>query len=103
MNNNKDSKDSKEYRKNKKINKAKLRTGQKNKAFSRDEDSILNVLPSGAFDLKPNIINQEENKTKDLESPKNKSKINIIEETIDEEEYEQFDESYFDQIEYVKK
>ena len=96
-------KNSKEYRKNKKINKAKLRTEQKNKAFSRDEDSILNVLPSGAFDLKPNIINQKETEPKEVESPKNKTKINIVEEIIDEEEYEQFDESYFDQIEYVKK
>ena len=96
-------KDSKEYRKNKKINKAKLRTEQKNKAFLRDEDSILNVLPSGAFDLESNITNQEDIKIKDIESPKNMNKINIVQEIIDEKEYEQFDESYFDQIEYVKK
>ena len=47
MSNNKNN----EYRQNKKQNKAKIRSGQKQKDFSINEDSILNSLPTGAFDL----------------------------------------------------
>lgn len=98
MSDKKDNSKSIEYRKNKKINKAKIRVGQRNKDFLINEDSILNTLPSGAFDIKPPDIKPQDTKREVVENIKIKE--DILE---NNEDYEEFDESYFEQIPYTKE
>ena len=92
------------YRKNKKINKSKIKSGQMSKNFL-NEDSLLNVLPSGAFDKKEEKNNKSDEQNK-KEEPIKKEKIetindkNVLDDDIEEEE---FNESYFDQVPYTKK
>lgn len=100
----------KEYRMNKKINKSKIRSGQKSKnaLIYPEEYFNVNELPSGAFD-KNNTLNNDNNKEVfnkiDLEKQEeqiDKEKIHkiLLEE---EEEYEEFNENYFEPLPYVKK
>lgn len=90
-----------EYRKNKKQNKAKIRSGQMSKVFSHDYDNILNQLPSGDFDKKTEVI---ENETK-TEPKKEEIKITVsnipnVKDDIlyndDMDDYEEFDADYFE-------
>lgn len=89
-----------DYRKAKKINKSKIRDGKRQKEFLLDETSILNVLPSGAFDKKSpkkeedakDDINQDNNSKLEF---KNEANLKIIED--EEDEYEKFDDDYFKQ------
>ena len=108
MSTKKDNTKNNEFRRNKKINKAKIRDGQKNKNFLNNEDSILNTLPSGAFDRKiineNNIIDKEDNEIEKFENnniDKNNN-MNKKNDIIIEEEYEEFDESYFKPQVYQK-
>lgn len=100
----------KEYRMNKKINKSKIRSGQKSKnaLIYPEEDFNINELPSGAFD-KNNTLNNNDKKEDfnqiDLEKQEDlidKEKIHkiLLEE---DEEYEEFNENYFEPLPYVKK
>ena len=92
-----------EYRKNKKINKSKIRDGQNNKNFLLHEDSILNTLPSGDFDKIKNKENYEDHNMKDTVDTVDtvdtiKDNVDIINNDIDDE----FDDSYFEPIVYKK-
>jgi len=94
------------YRKNKKINKSKIKSGQMSKNFL-NEDSLLNVLPSGAFDKK---IIKEEEPIKKMDDKKllNDTLNETLNETLNDDinddiEEEEFNESYFDQVPYTKK
>lgn len=90
-----------DYRKAKKINKSKIRDGKKRKDFMNDDSSILNALPSGAFEQ--NIIPKKDinndklttivNNTLELKNEDNE----LGNELVDEEEYEKFDDDYFKQ------
>ena len=95
----------KEYRMNKKINKSKIRSGQKSKnaLIYPEEDFNVNELPSGAFDKNNTLNDKKEDFNKiDLEKPEDldKEKIHKI---LLEEEYEEFNENYFEPLPYVKK
>ena len=89
-----------DYRKAKKINKSKIRDGKRQKEFLLDETSILNALPSGAFDKKSpkkeedaeDDINQDNNSKLEFNNEVN---LKIIED--EEDEYEKFDDDYFKQ------
>jgi hypothetical protein len=92
-----------DYRKAKKINKSKIRDGKRQKEFLLDETSILNALPSGAFDKKSPKKEEDTEDSKDdiiqdnnskLEF-KNKANLKIIED--EDDEYEKFDDDYFKQ------
>jgi hypothetical protein len=92
-----------DYRKAKKINKSKIRDGKRQKEFLLDETSILNALPSGAFDKKSPKKEEDAEDSKDditqdnnskLEF-KNKANLKIIED--EDDEYEKFDDDYFKQ------
>ena len=107
MSTKKENNKSNEYRTNKKINKAKIKSGQRSKNFLNNEESILNTLPSGAFDRV--IANEKEeeydkntdtNKYIDTEKYIDKNINNNI--FVEEEEYEEFDESYFNPQVYHK-
>ena len=81
-----------EYRKNKKINKSNIRSGRfKKQDFIINEDSILNSLPSGAFDKNNIELNHEKNQKLVEKMTENKDieKKNEVE-NIDEEEYEEY-------------
>jgi hypothetical protein len=94
----------KEYRNNKKINKANIRSGQKkkNSLIYPEEEFNVNELPSGAFDK---INNTEKENIENKYIDKTELKENKIEKIIVEqdEEYEEFDENYFEPTPYVKK
>lgn len=97
----------KEYRMNKKINKSKIRTGQKSKnaLIYPEEDFNINELPSGAFDknntFDKNNDDKKENFNK-IDSEKLEDQIHKIHFEEDEEN-EEFDDNYFDPVPYVKK
>ena len=90
-----------DYRKAKKINKSKIRDGKKRKDFMNDESSILNALPSGAFEqniIPKNDTNNDKlttivNDTLELKNEDSESGNELV----DEEEYEKFDDDYFKQ------
>ena len=92
-----------DYRKAKKINKSKIRDGKRQKEFLLDETSILNALPSGAFDKKSPKKKEDSKDEEDNENPDNNSKlefksnnnIKIIED--EDDEYEKYDDDYFKQ------
>ena len=92
-----------DYRKAKKINKSKIRDGKRQKEFLLDDTSILNALPSGAFDKKYPKKNEDSKDEEDNENPdnnlklefKNEANLKIIED--EEDEYEKFDDDYFKQ------
>jgi hypothetical protein len=105
----------KEYRINKKINKSKIRSGQKSKnsLIYPEEDFNINELPSGAFD-RNNTLNNNDKKEDfnkiDSEKPENeidKEKIHKIHKILMEEdeeyEYDDFNDNYFDPVPYIKK
>ena len=96
--------DKNQYRKNKKINKANIRNGQNKKFFSNNEDSILNSLPSGAFERKEIKSIREELELSSEDDNNSKIILNKEEkiEVTDEEE-DLFDESYFEPVVYIKK
>lgn len=105
MSTKKENNKSNEYRTNKKINKAKIKSGQRSKNFLNNEESILNTLPSGAFDrIITNIKEEEYDKNIDtskyIDTDKYIDKNNNI--FVEEEEYEEFDESYFNPQVYNK-
>ena len=100
-----------DFRMNKKFDKSQVRFARKKKHSSiyPEEDFNCNELPSGAFDKvnhpKKEQIQHEDEIKNPLSNEKvdevlQKNKTDIEE---DEEEYEQVDESYFEQIPYVKK
>ena len=90
-----------DYRKAKKINKSKIRDGKKRKDFMNDDSSILNALPSGAFEqniIPKNDTNNDKlttivNDTLELKNEDNE----LGNELVDEEDYEKFDDDYFKQ------
>ena len=90
-----------DYRKAKKINKSKIRDGKKRKDFMNDESSILNALPSGAFEQ--NIIPKNDTNNDKLTTIVNDTlelkneDSELGNELVDEEEYEKFDDDYFKQ------
>jgi len=92
-----------DYRKAKKINKSKIRDGKRQKEFLLDETSILNALPSGAFDKKsPKKEEDPEDPKDDITQDnnlkvefKNETNLKIIED--EDDEYEKFDDDYFKQ------
>lgn len=90
-----------DYRKAKKINKSKIRDGKKRKDFMNDESSILNALPSGAFEQ--NIIPKNDTNNDKLTTIVNDTlelkneHSELGNELVDEEEYEKFDDDYFKQ------
>lgn len=87
-----------DYRKAKKINKSKIRDGKRQKEFLLDETSILNALPSGAFDKKSPKKEEDAEDEKDNNSKlefKNETNLKIIED--EDDEYEKFDDDYFKQ------
>ena len=92
-----------DYRKAKKINKSKIRDGKRQKEFLLDDTSILNALPSGAFDKKSPKKEEDPEDPKDDITQDNNSKVEFKNETnlkfIEEEddEYEKFDDDYFKQ------
>jgi len=91
-----------DYRKAKKINKSKIRDGKRQKEFLLDETSILNALPSGAFDRKSPKKEEDHEDPKDHidnitddNNSKLKSEPNL--KIIEDDEYEKFDDDYFKQ------
>ena len=102
----------KEYRINKKINKSKIRSGQKSKhsLIYPEEEFNFNELPSGAFD-KNNSLNNNDKKEEfnKIESEKPENKVDnekiqkILLEEDEEYEYEDINENYFEPVPYVKK
>jgi len=92
-----------DYRKAKKINKSKIRDGKRQKEFLLDDTSILNALPSGAFDKKSPKKEEDHESPKDDINQNNNSKLEfnsevnlkIIED--EDDEYEKFDDDYFKQ------
>jgi len=91
-----------DYRKAKKINKSKIRDGKKRKDFMNDDSSILNALPSGAFEqniiLKNDVNNIITNNDKMTTIVNDTLELkNEDTELVDEEEYEKFDDDYFKQ------
>ena len=96
-----------EYRKNKKINKSKIRDGQRSKNFLLHEDSILNTLPSGDFDKVKNKESYENHSIKDTINNINTIKDSIHNEDTEDNIYtvnddDEFDDSYFEPIVYKK-
>ena len=89
------------FRLNKKANQSKIRNAKRNKEFLQESDNLVGELPSGAFDL--NISSEKKNeiedKTESLQDEDNKEKDDIIENNEEYEE-EQFDENYFEPVEY---
>ena len=86
------------FRLNKKENQSKIRNAKKNKEFLQESDNLVGELPSGAFD---NINTYSEKKI--VIEDKNEILPDIDkEEILEVEEYEeeQFDENYFEPIEY---
>ena len=96
-----------EFRNNKKITKTNRRNAIKDKNFRMDDESILNSLPSGAFELKENkevTISVNENDEKINEKVNEKDETNKkITFDLDEVDEEEFNESYFESTVYVKK
>jgi len=94
----------KEYRMNKKINKSKIRLGQKckNALIYPEEEFNFNELPSGAFDKNNNDKKEDFNKI-DSEKPENQIDKEKIQKILLEEEDEEFSDNYFDPVPYVKK
>ena len=92
-----------EYRKNKKINKSKIRDGQKSKNFLLHEDSILNTLPSGDFDKVKNKESYEDHNIKDTVDTI-KDTTYTIKDNVNTEDIinDEFDDSYFEPIVYKK-
>ena len=91
-----------DYRKAKKINKSKIRDGKRQKEFLLDDTSILNALPSGAFDKKFPKKEEDHEDPKDDITQDNNSKVEFKNETNlkfieEEDEYEKFDDDYFKQ------
>ena len=92
-----------DYRKAKKINKSKIRDGKRQKEFLLDETSILNALPSGAFDKKSPKKEEDPEDPKDDITQDNNSKLEFKNETNlkiiedEDDEYEKFDDDYFKQ------
>jgi hypothetical protein len=92
-----------DYRKAKKINKSKIRDGKRQKEFLLDETSILNALPSGAFDKKSPKKEEDPEDPKDDIIQDNNSKLEFKNETNlkiiedEDDEYEKFDDDYFKQ------
>lgn len=87
-----------DYRKAKKINKSKIRDGKRQKEFLLDETSILNALPSGAFDKKSPKKEEDPKDEEDNNSKlefKSETNLKIIED--EDDEYEKFDDDYFKQ------
>lgn len=99
-----------EYRNKKKLTKTNMKNAQRAKTFRMDEDSILNSLPSGAFEsVKEHetfILSNEEIDEKIIIKEKNIideiDKIDKIYE-IDKIDEEEFNEFYFEPTVYVKK
>jgi hypothetical protein len=92
-----------DYRKAKKINKSKIRDGKRQKEFLLDDTSILNALPSGAFDKKSPKKEEDSEDPKDDITQDNNSKLEFKNETNlkiiedEDDEYEKFDDDYFKQ------
>jgi len=92
-----------DYRKAKKINKSKIRDGKRQKEFLLDDTSILNALPSGAFDKKSPKKEEDPEDPKDDITQDNNSKVEFKNETNikiiedEDDEYEKFDDDYFKQ------
>ena len=87
-----------EYRKNKKINKSKIRDEQSKKnRFLNHDDSYINELPSGMFEKKkPLNENTIENNNENVIKPIKEEPLKT--ENIEEcDEYEQFTDDYFEQ------
>ncbi len=109
--NNKEKRESKDYqyRQNKKINKVNMKHEKsKKESFLYDEDNITNILPSGDFDRKEPIKkNDEEVQIKPIDKEvklDDKDALGYLgDDNLDEEEYEEFDDSYFEQKAYVKR
>jgi hypothetical protein len=86
-----------DYRKAKKINKSKIRDGKRQKEFLLDETSILNALPSGAFDKKSPKKEEDPEDPKDDITQDNNSKLEFKNETNlkiiedDDDEYESYE------------
>ena len=97
----------KEYRTLKKMNKSKIRSGQKSKnsfIYADEHFNNLNELPYGAFDKKIND-QKDDQKDEQIHNQKHDQKDDQKDEHLDDEndEYEEFDPSYFEPIPYVKK
>ena len=87
------------FRLNKKINQSKIRNAKRNKEFLQESDNLVGELPSGAYD------NSENNSEKKIEVKDKKELLQDTdskkEEVINvEDEYEEFDENYFEPVEY---
>ena len=99
-----------EYRNKKKLTKTNMKNAQRAKTFRMDEDSILNSLPSGAFEpvkehetfISPNEEIDEKITIKEKNIKNEIDEINKINK-IDEIDEEEFNESYFEPTVYVKK
>lgn len=87
-----------EYRKNKKINKSKIRDEQSKKnRFLNHDDSYINELPSGMFEKKKSI-NNIENVIETIKEDSLKIENSLkTEESEKCDEYEQFTDDYFEQ------
>lgn len=97
-----------EYKKNKKDKKSNIRIAQKKKQLFMTEDSYINELPSGDFDIKNKKIENyeqknEQNSEKNNEYNNKHNKQNNEykneqnnEHNSDEEEYEEFSPEYFE-------
>jgi hypothetical protein len=90
-----------DYRKAKKINKSKIRDGKRQKEFLLDDSSILNSLPSGAFDKshQKNKIKEDNNEIPQIIDQDEETKLlnENYQNDDEEEEYEKFDDDYFKQ------
>ena len=121
----------KEYRMNKKINKSKIRSGQKSKnSLIYPEDNNFNELSSGDFDINTkskNSNNDEDiDKNEDLDRSELKNLTDVVNNKMnfsdrplvdaetqkillndiqeeEEEEYEEFDPNYFEPVLFTKK
>ena len=96
-----------EFRNNKKITKTNRRNAIKDKNFRMDDESILNSLPSGAFELKENkevtiSVNEKDEKINEKVNEKDETNKKITFD-LDEVDEEEFNESYFESTVYVKK
>jgi hypothetical protein len=100
------------YKKNKKDFKNKLKNEQRKKIFHTDEDTYNNnELPSGAFDLKNNEINEKEKITEKYDENEKNDGDDMIEKNKKEEtqeidyeiiEEEEFNDDYFKPVIYIK-
>lgn len=104
---NKDKKQSKDYqfRQNKKMNKENIRHAKsKKESFLYDEDDMTNILPSGDFDRKEPSKEEIKPLLKEVKTSDKEDNLGYLgDDNVDEEEYEQFDASYFEQQAYVKR